>query len=117
MKVKQLLSEKRESLEELGGGAEMSDEEKSRAMSTILDKFSKTYKAEVDGQGRTEIVTGWLTGGARIDYICQNMLMRNLELLKPLEALLDEEIIIAVRNSVGLGMRLFQPEVSPAIIL
>ena len=81
-------------------------------MTVILDKFAKAYKAQTDGQGRTEMVTDRLTGGARIDYICSGTLKRNLELLKPLDGVSDLEIIIAIRNAVGIGMRLFQPEVS-----
>ena len=112
MKVKQLLSAKREALAELGNGDELLDAEKLAEMTTILDKFAKAYKAQTDGQGRTEMVTDRLTGGARIDYICGATLRQDLEILRPLDGLSDLEIIVAIRNAVGIGMRLFQPEVS-----
>ena len=117
MKVKQLLSEKREALEELGNADEMLDAEKRAEMAMILDKFAKAYKAQTDGQGRTEMVTDRLTGGARIDYICGATLKRGLEMLRPLDGMSDLETIIAIRNAVGIGMRLFQPEVGHVITI
>ena len=62
-----LLSEKREALEELCYGDELSVAEKLAETTTILDKFAKAYKAQTDGRGWTEMVTDRLTGGARID--------------------------------------------------
>ena len=111
MKVKQLLTQKKEALEKLGGSADMDEEEKRDEILKIIDQFARTYKAQVDGQRRTEINAEELTAGARIDFSFGETLKADLESLCPPDHITDIEIVKAIRNVRGIGMRLSQPEV------
>ena len=111
MRVKQLLVEKKEALDRLGNSADMDDHEKRDEMLKIIDHFARTYKAQTDGQSRTEISSDELTAGVRIDFSFGETLKADLESLNPLDNITDMDIIKAIRNHRAIGMRLSQPEV------
>ncbi|CAO2820360.1 unnamed protein product [Amaranthus hypochondriacus] len=52
-----------------------------------------------------------LTGGARIRYIFQSIFIKTLEEIDPCEDLTNEDIRIAIQNSMGSRNKLFVPEV------
>lgn len=106
MRIVELTSEFKSKLDELGSDIEMNEAEKMETMVEIINKFAKSYQGQIDGKGRN-LKTNELSGGARVDYIFENTFEKNLNLLNPLEDVTDMEIMIAVRNSRGIGNRQF----------
>ncbi|OXA40225.1 Dynamin-1-like protein [Folsomia candida] len=106
-KIKDLFRKREQDLADLGEEAtdKMSTKDKLKCLTTILNKFEKVYKAQFDGQGRTDIDPSELTAGANIDFIFQHTLAKDLSLLNPLIGISDEEIMIAVRNAGGIALQ------------
>ena len=77
----------------------------------ILIKFSNDFSHMLEGQGKDAVCTE-LKGGARINFIFQEIYKPAIQKLSPLHSLSDDEIRMAMRNSQGTGAWLFIPESS-----
>jgi len=77
----------------------------------ILIKFSNDFSQMLEGTCKDAVCTE-LKGGARINFIFQEIYKPAIQQLSPLYSLSDEEIRMAMRNSHGTGSWLFIPETS-----
>ncbi|KAG5104531.1 hypothetical protein JHK82_041501 [Glycine max] len=62
-------------------------------------------------EGKNEMSTSELSGGARIHYIFQSIFVKSLEEVDPCEDLTDDDIRTAIQNATGPKSALFVPEV------
>ncbi|KAG6519688.1 hypothetical protein ZIOFF_023194 [Zingiber officinale] len=74
----------------------------------ILAKFCEVFSSIVDG--KNELLTDELSGGARIHYILQSIFVKCLEEVDPCDDITDEDIRLAIRNASGPRAALFVPE-------
>ncbi|XP_042375153.1 dynamin-related protein 3A-like [Zingiber officinale] len=73
-----------------------------------LAKFCEVFSSMVDG--KNELSTDELSGGARIHYILQSIFVKCLEEVDPCEDITDEDIRLAIQNASGPRTALFVPE-------
>ncbi|CAL8126858.1 unnamed protein product [Orchesella dallaii] len=111
-RIRSLVTANEAELKTLGQDGEISKVEKKRILFSIIDKFSKQYKAQIDGMSRSEIKSSSLTSGARIDFIITSSLQNHLDSMAPFSHLTDAEILITIRNSMPVGSRMINPEVA-----
>lgn len=78
---------------------------------SIITKFSSDYKDAIDGKS-TDLSLNELYGGARINYIFNEIFASCLNLINPLTDLTSNEIRTAIRNATGPKSALFVPESS-----
>eukprot|EP01102_Stenamoeba_stenopodia_P021446 TRINITY_DN8644_c0_g1_i1.p1 TRINITY_DN8644_c0_g1~~TRINITY_DN8644_c0_g1_i1.p1 ORF type:complete len:754 (-),score=182.83 TRINITY_DN8644_c0_g1_i1:121-2382(-) len=78
---------------------------------SIITKFSGDYKDAIDGKS-TDLSLNELYGGARINYIFNEIFASCLNLINPLTDLTSNEIRTAIRNATGPKSALFVPESS-----
>ncbi|KAL7119291.1 hypothetical protein ACP275_02G054500 [Erythranthe tilingii] len=76
----------------------------------ILSKYSEALCSMIEGKNE-EMSTTELSGGARINYIFQNIFVKSLEDVDPCEDLTDDDIRLAIKNAAGLKSAMFVPEV------
>jgi len=100
-------------VEGLGEVGDFSDSktQQSAMLLQMLIKFSNDFSQMLDGRSK-EIACAELKGGARIDFIFQNIFKPAVDALNPLNALSDEEIRMAVKNAQGTTQWLFIPQTS-----
>ncbi len=77
----------------------------------ILTRFSSDYRDAIDGK-LTDQSTNELYGGARINFIFQELFARCLDKLNPTDGLTLNDIRTAIRNATGPRSALFVPEVA-----
>jgi len=77
----------------------------------ILIKFSNDFSQMLEGTCKEAACTE-LKGGARINYIFQDIYKPAVQRLNPLDRLTDEEIRMAMRNSCGTNTWMFIPQAS-----
>ncbi|WOK96623.1 dynamin-related protein 3A-like isoform X1 [Canna indica] len=75
----------------------------------ILAKYCEAFSSMVEG--KNELSTDELSGGARIHYIFQSIFVKSLEEVDPCEDITDEDIRLAIQNATGPRSALFVPEV------
>ncbi|KAG4960617.1 hypothetical protein JHK82_037293 [Glycine max] len=75
----------------------------------ILSKYCEAFSSMLEG--KNEMSTSELSGGARIHYIFQSIFVRSLEEVDPCEDLTDDDIRTAIQNATGPKSALFVPEV------
>ncbi|CAL9123769.1 unnamed protein product [Musa acuminata var. zebrina] len=75
----------------------------------ILAKYCEAFSSIVEG--KNELSTAELCGGARIHYIFQSIFVKSLEEIDPCEDITDEDIRLAIQNATGPKSALFVPEV------
>ncbi|XP_039138061.1 dynamin-related protein 3A-like [Dioscorea cayenensis subsp. rotundata] len=75
----------------------------------ILTKYCEAFSSMVDG--KDELSTDELSGGARIHYIFQSIYVKSLEEVDPCDGMTDEDIRLAIQNASGPKSALFVPEV------
>ncbi|KAL1564598.1 Dynamin-related protein 3A, variant 2 [Salvia divinorum] len=76
----------------------------------VLSKYSEAFSSMIEGKNE-EISTSEISGGARIQYIFQNIFVKCLEDIDPCEDLTDDDIRTAIQNATGTRSALFVPEV------
>jgi len=77
----------------------------------IITRFSANYRDAIDGK-LTDLSVNELYGGARINYIFNEVFARCLNDIIPTEGLTTNDIRTAIRNATGPKAALFVPEVS-----
>jgi len=78
---------------------------------SILTKFSNDYKGAIEGK-LTDTTAKELYGGARINYIFNEIYVNCLLTMSPFDGLSINDIRTAIRNATGPRTALFVPEVS-----
>ncbi|KAG4945445.1 hypothetical protein JHK87_041452 [Glycine soja] len=76
----------------------------------ILSKYCEAFSSMLEG--KNEMSTSELSGGARIHYIFQSIFVKSLEEVDPCEDLTDDDIRTAIQNATGPKSALFVPEIS-----
>lgn len=76
----------------------------------IINNFSSLYEAMIDGKLTDNLSTDELYGGARINYIFNEVFSKYLSQLNPLEDLSPIDIKTAISNTTGPKAALFVPE-------
>ncbi|XP_074287055.1 dynamin-related protein 3A-like isoform X2 [Silene latifolia] len=97
-----------EELRTYGDGVE--SKEREAVVLNILRSYSEAFSSVIDGKN-PHISTQELAGGARIRYIFHSIFGKALKEVDPCEDLSDDEIRIAIQNSMGPRNKLFVPEV------
>ena len=67
-------------------------------MLQIITRFSANYRDAIDGK-LTDLSVNELYGGARINYIFNEIFARCLDLINPTEGLTGNDIRTAIRNA------------------
>ena len=75
----------------------------------LVFKFANTYKEMIEGNLVKEC-SKFFIGGARINYIFQELFRKEINLIDPYDTLTDDDIRTAIRNTNGLKPSLFIPE-------
>jgi dynamin 1-like protein len=80
----------------------------------LLSQFSTNLSNRVDGKGSTEAFNEMseLYGGARINFIFNEIFGKRLRQLDPFEGLDDDDIRTAIANANGIRPSLFVPEIA-----
>ncbi|XP_072981531.1 dynamin-related protein 3B-like [Typha angustifolia] len=81
----------------------------------ILAKYCEAFSSKVEG--KNEVSTDELSGGARIHYIFQSIFVKSLEDIDPCDSITDEDIRMAIQNATGPKSALFVPEVPFEILV
>lgn len=98
------------------GDAMESKEKKGAIILDMLRSYNEAFCSLIDGKN-CEMSTEELTGGARIRYIFQSIFVKALEEVDPCEDLSDDDIRIAIENSMGPRNKLFVPEVPFEVLI
>eukprot|EP01112_Ceratiomyxa_fruticulosa_P010608 TRINITY_DN2816_c0_g2_i1.p1 TRINITY_DN2816_c0_g2~~TRINITY_DN2816_c0_g2_i1.p1 ORF type:complete len:672 (-),score=178.73 TRINITY_DN2816_c0_g2_i1:145-2160(-) len=77
----------------------------------IITRFSANYRDAIDGK-LTDLSVHELYGGARINYIFNEIFAAHLNNISPLDGLTMADIRTTIRNATGPRAALFVPEVS-----
>lgn len=107
-KVLTLVSEQSKLLESLGDTAY--DTNPGAMLLQIIHEFSERFNKTIDGQVEEEISISKLYGGARINYLFNQIFARHLQSLNALEGLSSNEIQTIIKNATGPRTALFVPE-------
>lgn len=78
----------------------------------IINSFVLAYSNTIDGRLTNESATDELYGGARINYIFNDMFTRYVDAMDANGGLTDEEIQVIMANATGPKPALFIPEES-----
>ncbi len=80
----------------------------------MMSQFAQNFANKVDGKSSTELTTEMteLYGGARINYIFNEIFGKLLRSVDPFDGLDDESILTAIANANGTRPSLFVPEIS-----
>ncbi|KAH9615247.1 hypothetical protein KSS87_013706 [Heliosperma pusillum] len=89
---------------------QLCQEKRGAVVLNILRSYSEAFSSVIDGKN-PHISTQELAGGARIRYIFHSIFGKALKEVYPCEDLSDNEIRIAIQNSMGPRNKLFVPEV------
>jgi dynamin 1-like protein len=103
--------EKKNELEALGGDESMFEKEEliNAFILNMVSKFSQSYNEMIDGNFIKDCNKFYI-GGARINYIYQEIFKKEIEGIDPFDQLSDDDIRTAIKNSNGLRPSLFIPE-------
>jgi len=82
----------------------------------IITRFSNAYREVIDGK-LTDLSLSELSGGARINYIFNEVFGGCLVKVDPIEELSDEDIRTAIQNATGPKAALFIPDVAFELLL
>lgn len=78
----------------------------------LLSHFSSNFTNSLDGRNHQLVEMDELYGGARINYIFNEIFSKSLREVNPFDGLSDEDIRTTIRNANGPRQSLFVPEVS-----
>ena len=103
--------EKKNELEALGGDESMFEKEEliNAFILNMVSKFSQSYNEMIDGNFIKDCNRFYI-GGARINYIYQEIFKKEIDGIDPFDQLSDDDIRTAIKNSNGLRPALFIPE-------
>jgi len=82
---------------------------KSGMLLNIINTFAKDYSCAIDGK-LEELSVNELYGGARINYIFTEVFSKYVESVRESDAINDQDIRTAIKNSTGPRSALFVPE-------
>jgi replication fork clamp-binding protein CrfC len=83
---------------------------------TLVSKFTHTYNEMIEGNFVRDC-SKYFIGGARINYIFQEIFRKEINNLDPFDSLSDEDIRTAIKNSNGLKPSLFIPEAAFEVLI
>ncbi|OEU21105.1 dynamin GTPase [Fragilariopsis cylindrus CCMP1102] len=78
----------------------------------LLSKFATNFASIIDGKALVE-----LFGGARINYIFNDIFSTSLMTVGPFDGLTDEEVRTTITNAMGTRRALFVPEIAFDILI
>ncbi|OWZ06196.1 Dynamin [Phytophthora megakarya] len=100
-------------LGEMGSPTEqMTATEMGGCLLNLLSHFSSNFTNSLDGRNHQLVEMDELYGGARINYIFNEIFSKSLREVNPFDGLSDEDIRTTIRNANGPRQSLFVPEVS-----
>lgn len=110
--------EKQTELESLGGNNEMFEKEDlvNAFILNLVSKFSQSYNEMIDGSFVKDCNVYYI-GGARINYIFQEIFKKDISHIDPFDLLSDDDIRTAIKNSNGLRPSLFIPEAAFEVLV
>jgi replication fork clamp-binding protein CrfC len=82
----------------------------------LVFKFANTYKEIIDGNLIKEC-SKYYIGGARINYIFQDIFRKEINSIDPYDTLTDDDIRTAIKNTNGLKPSLFIPETAFEVLI
>jgi dynamin 1-like protein len=83
---------------------------------TLVSKFTHTYNEMIDGHFVRDC-SKYFIGGARINFIFQEIFKKDINSIDPFNSLTDEDIRTAIKNSNGLKPSLFVPEAAFEVLI
>lgn len=83
---------------------------------TLVSKFTHTYNEMIDGNFVRDC-SKYFIGGARINYIFQEIFKKEINNIDPFNSLMDDDIRTAIKNSNGLKPSLFIPEAAFEVLI
>lgn len=112
-KISSMISDLDKDLEEMGSPTEaMTPTEMGGCLLNLLSHFSSNFMNSLDGRNHQLVDMDELYGGARINYIFNEIFSKSLREVNPFDGLSDEDIRTTIRNANGPRQSLFVPEVS-----
>lgn len=111
-KISSMVNDLDHELGEMGSPTEsMTKTEMGGCLLNLLSHFSANYINSLDGRNNGEDMNE-LYGGARINFIFNDIFSKSLQEVNPFDGLSDEDIRTTIRNANGPRQALFVPEVS-----
>jgi dynamin 1-like protein len=83
---------------------------------TLVSRFVHTYNEMIEGNFVRDC-SKYFIGGARINYIFQDIFKKEINNLDPFDNLSDDDIRTAIKNSNGLKPSLFIPEAAFEVLI
>lgn len=114
-KINHMLVELDQEMEEMGDPTlSMSKTALGATLLNILSRFASNFSDSLEGRHRSinGIEMNELYGGARINYIFNEVFAKSLQQVNPFDNLTDNDIRTAIRNANGPRQSLFVPEIS-----
>jgi len=110
--------EKQTELEALGGDNGMFEKEElmNAFILNLVSKFSQSYNEMIEGNFVKDC-NRYFIGGARINYIYQEIFKKEIAQIDPFDQLSDDDIRTAIKNSNGLRPSLFIPEAAFEVLV
>jgi dynamin 1-like protein len=109
-RISKLLNEAEAEMATYGQGLPEGTQSRGAALLHIITKFSNDFSSAVDGSLSSSLATHELYGGARINFIFQEIFARCLADANPLAGLTIDDVKTTIRNAAGLKSALFVPE-------
>jgi len=111
------LNEKEKEIQSLGSdpGFDRQDIVNSYIL-TLVSKFTHTYNEMIDGHFVRDC-SKYFIGGARINFIFQEIFKKEINNINPFNSLMDDDIRTAIKNSNGLKPSLFIPEAAFEVLI
>uniref|UniRef100_A0AAV1UHD8 Uncharacterized protein n=1 Tax=Peronospora matthiolae TaxID=2874970 RepID=A0AAV1UHD8_9STRA len=112
-KISSMVTDLDQELGEMGSPTEqMTATEMGGCLLNLLSHFSSNFTNSLDGRNHQLVEMDELYGGARINYIFNEIFSKSLREVNPFDGLSDEDIRTTIRNANGPRQALFVPEVS-----
>lgn len=110
--------EKQTEMESLGGENNMFEKEElvNAFVLNLVSKFSQSYNEMIDGNFVKDC-NKFFIGGARINFIYQDIFKKEISAIDPFDHLSDDDIRTAIKNSNGLRPSLFIPEAAFEVLV
>lgn len=109
VKVSKMLTETQTELQSYGDSAFDGSGSQGGLLLDVITKFSNDYKRTIEGTSGN-LTVHELHGGARINFIFNDIFAECLNRINPLEGLTHNDIRTAIRNATGPKAALFVPE-------
>lgn len=110
--------DKQNELESLGGDTGIFEKEEllNAFVLNLVSKFSQSYKEIIEGSFVIDC-NKFFIGGARINFIFQEIFKKEISAIDPFDQLSDDDIRTAIKNSNGLRPSLFIPEAAFEVLV